>query len=174
MLAAMRPHDARYAAIALPAGSPDVRCQRAAACHVLAGDQSFAQRYRHAKRTAAQANPPEWGKGIIARHDSYWRNEANMAEGNPMLALERGEKLKLPPAIWFQAKDDTLHDYKDPEGFPGQRAAALRRQLQVRPAAISRSNISRWIARHGHTPDLSKTGDMFARMVQFIGKHIKA
>jgi hypothetical protein len=26
----------------------------------------------------------------------------------------------------------------------------------------------------GHGPDLSKTGDMFARMVNFVSKHINA
>ena len=61
------------------------------------------------------ANPPEWPKSIIARQDSYWRTEANMAEGNPMLALERGEKVLTPPAVWFQGRGDTLHDYKDAE-----------------------------------------------------------
>jgi len=35
-----------------------------------------------------------------------------MAEGNPMLALERGEKVHTPPAVWFQGRGDTLHDYK--------------------------------------------------------------
>ena len=38
-----------------------------------------------------------------------------MAEGNPMLALERGEKVLTPPAIWFQGRGDILHDYKDAE-----------------------------------------------------------
>ena len=53
-----------------------------------------------------------------------------MAEGNPMLALERGEKVLTPPAIWFQGQGDTLHDYKDADSdFRGQRAAALLRQL---------------------------------------------
>jgi acetyl esterase len=50
-------------------------------------------RYRLAQRALAGANPPEWPKSIIPRHDAYWRNEANMAEGNPMLALERDEKV---------------------------------------------------------------------------------
>ena len=43
-----------------------------------------------------------------------------MAEGNPLLALERGEKVKVPPAIWFQGAATTLHDYKDADSvFPG-------------------------------------------------------
>ena len=80
-------------------------------------------RYRLAKREQASANPPEWPKGIIARQDAYWRSEANMAEGNPMLALERGEKVATPPALWIQSTNDLIHDYHDPESdFPGSEA----------------------------------------------------
>src|SRR5499433_1779465 len=104
MLVAMRPHDPRYAAIPLPSGSPAhdavVRCV-ALSWPVI----NPLGRYRHAKRTAAGSNPPEWPKGIIEKQDSYWQGEANMAEGNPMLALERGEKVMLPPAIWFQGQN---------------------------------------------------------------------
>ena len=85
-------------------------------------------RYRHAKRALASGG--DWAKSMIPRHDSYWRSEAAMAEGNPLLALERGEKVLTPPAIWFQGRGDIVHDYKDAEvGFPRQRAAALCRRL---------------------------------------------
>ena len=100
-------------------------------------------RYRLAVRARDGANPPEWPKSIIARQDSYWRGEANMAEGNPMLALERGEKVLTPPAIWFQAHGDMMHDYKDEDSsFPGnepQRFVANYR----RPAARSTWSISK-------------------------------
>jgi hypothetical protein len=46
---------------------------------------------KHAKRALQGPNPAEWPKSIIGRHDSYWQTEANMAEGNPTMALERGE-----------------------------------------------------------------------------------
>jgi len=43
-----------------------------------------------------------------------------MVEGNPMLILERGEKVVMPPAIWVQGRPDEVHDYHDPDGgFPG-------------------------------------------------------
>ena len=58
-------------------------------------------RYRHAKRAQAETNPPQWPASIIQRQDSYWRSEAAMAEGNPVLALERGEKVVTPPALTF-------------------------------------------------------------------------
>jgi len=171
MLVAMRPNDPRYGAIALPAGTP---AQDASVrCVIMSWPViNPLSRYRHAKRDLA--NGKQWGKDIIPRHDSYWGSEANMAEGNPMLALERGEKLSLPPAIWFQGKNDTQHDYKDADSdFPGnepQRFCANYKNAGG-DITLERIDMDRSAT---HTPDLSKTGDMFAHMVQFIGKHIKA
>jgi hypothetical protein len=131
-------------------------------------------RYRHAKRAQAGANPPEWPKSIIARQDAYWQDEANMAEGNPLLALERGEKVLTPPAVWFQGRGDTMHDYKDAESsFAGnepQRFVTLYRQAggEIALEYVEGDRHS------GHSPDLSKTGDMFNRMVAFVRRHIKA
>ena len=97
MLVAMRPHDPRYAAIALPAGTP---AQDASVrCVVMSWPViNPLSRYRHAKR--AVANGEAWAKPMIPRHDSYWQSEANMAADNPVLALERGEKVRSPPAVW--------------------------------------------------------------------------
>jgi acetyl esterase len=119
MLAAMRPFDARYAAVALPAGSPavdaTVRCVA-----MLWPVINPLSRYRHARRARDAASPPAWVGDLPERHDRYWKNEPNMAEGNPMLALERGEKVATSPAIWVQGKPDPVHDYRDPESpIPG-------------------------------------------------------
>ena len=38
-----------------------------------------------------------------------------MAEGNPILLLERGEKVQTPPALWLQGQPDIVHDYHDPD-----------------------------------------------------------
>jgi acetyl esterase len=119
MLAAMRPADPRYAAIPLPAGSPavdaSVRCV-AMSWPVI----NPLSRYRHAIRSAKEPNPPAFSIGMKEKHDLYWKTEANMAEGNPMLILERGEKVPTPPALWVQGKPDIVHDYHDPDGgFPG-------------------------------------------------------
>src|ERR1700679_1902249 len=61
MLVAMRPHDPRYAAIALPAGSPNVD---ASVPFVMLSWPVINPlgRYRHAQRALAGANPPEWPK----------------------------------------------------------------------------------------------------------------
>ena len=82
-------------------------------------------RYRFAKRQGALPNPPAWPPGIIDKHHQFWGGEENMTEGNPMLILERGEKVALPPAIWHQGRGDVLHDYKD-EDFKGADTEAPR------------------------------------------------
>jgi acetyl esterase/lipase len=171
MLVAMRPTDARYSAIPLPAGSP--AHDASARCVIMSWPViNPLSRYRHAKRTLAGANPPEWPKSIIARHDSYWVNEANMAEGNPVLALERGEAVKTPPAIWYQGRGDTVHDYKDVESdFDGNEPQRFCADYGKAGGSISLQYIE--MERHaGHSPDLSKSGDMFAHMVSFIGQHV--
>ena len=172
MLVAMRPHDPRYAAIPLPAGSP--AHDAGVRCVVMSWPViNPLSRYRLAKRTLAGPNPPEWPKSIIPRHDAYWRSEANMAEGNPMLALERAEKVAIPPAIWFQGRGDELHDYKDADAsFPGNEPQRFVANYGKAGGEIALEYID--AERHaGHSPDLSKTGDMFERMVAFVHRHIK-
>jgi acetyl esterase/lipase len=169
MLAAMRPRDPRYAAIALPAGA--AAQDASVRCAVLSWPViNPLSRYRHAKRAVARGE--DWGKSIIPRHDSYWRTEANMEEGNPMLILERGEKVQLPPAIWFQARNDQVHDYKDADSnFPGNEPQRFVANYKKAGGEITLEYID--MDRHtGHAPDLSKSGAMFAHMVEFVGRHI--
>ena len=172
MLVAMRPHDPRYAAIPLPAGSP---AQDASVrCVVMSWPViNPLSRYRHAKRHQAAANPPEWPKSIIPRQDAYWKSEANMEEGNPMLILERGEKVLIPPAIWFQGRGDLLHDYKDADSsFAGNEPQRFVENYSKAGGGITMEYID--ADRHaGHSPDLSKTGDMFERMAAWVAKRVK-
>jgi acetyl esterase len=164
MLVAMRPHDPRYAAIPLPAGSaPQDASVR---CVIMTWPViNPLSRYRHAKREKLDS--------IIARQDSYWRTEANMAEGNPMLALERGEKLLTPPAVWYQSRGDAMHDYKDPEStFDGNEPQRFVANYRKAGGTIALEYID--MDRGAGGSDLSKTGDMFSRMVEFIGRHVKA
>lgn len=116
MLVAMRPGDPRYAAIPGPAGV-DAGVKGVVMLWPVINPLS---RYRHAIRAAAGPNPPQFSLGMKEKHDTYWKTEANMAEGNPMLILERGERVALPPAIWIQGRPDIVHDYHDPDSdFPG-------------------------------------------------------
>jgi acetyl esterase/lipase len=177
MLVAMRPHDPRYAAIALPAGSSaqDAPSSDASVrCVIMSWPViNPLSRYRHAKRAQMGATPPEWPKSIIARQDSYWRSEAAMEEGNPTLALERGEKVLTPPAIWFQGRGDNLHDYKDVEStFDGNEPQRFCANYRKAGGEIALDYVD--MDRHaGSSPDLSKSGDMFGRMVAFVERHVR-
>ena len=129
-------------------------------------------RYRHGKRALQVPNPPAWPNSIIGRQDSYWRSEEAMAEGNPMLALERGEKVLTPPAVWFQGREDTLHDYKDVESsFDGNEPQRFVANYRKAGGSIELEyiNMARGV---GSSPDLAKAGDMFDRMVAFIGRNV--
>ncbi len=119
MLAAMRPNDSRYASIALPAGAPEadasVRCV-GMSWPVI----NPLSRYRYALRLRGEgANPPEWIGDIPESHDLYWVTDDNMTDGNPVHALESGEAVETPPAIWIQGRPDPVHDYLDPESDLG-------------------------------------------------------
>jgi acetyl esterase/lipase len=115
MLAAMRPNDARYAAIPLPSAAPTVDASLRAVAMLWPVINPLS-RYRHALRARDSANPPAWVGNIPQRHDLYWKTEAAMADGNPMLALENAEPVHTPPALWLQGRPDPVHDYHDPDG----------------------------------------------------------
>lgn len=112
MLAAMRPRDPRYMELGLRGGSTDASVSCVGMTWPVINPIS---RYRYALRLRGEANTPAWVGKIPERHDTYWRTEENMIEGNPMLALERGETVETPPALWVQGKPDPVHDYRDPE-----------------------------------------------------------
>jgi acetyl esterase len=111
LLAAMRPHDERYAAHPLP-GAAD-----ASVAFVISGwgilcplgRYGIAQRRNH--------------EDMLAHHHAFWRDEADMAEGSPLLTLERGDPVTLPPAFVFQGDEDV---WSPPE--TAERFAALYRQ----------------------------------------------
>jgi acetyl esterase len=118
MLSAMRPADPRYAAVPLPDAAPgDPKVDASVKAVVMQWPViNPLSRYRNAVRLQDGGNPPAWVGDIPSRHDLYWKTTAAMEEGNPMLALERGEKVALPPALWIQGRPDPTHDYRDPEG----------------------------------------------------------
>ena len=116
ILSAMRPFDERYASIPLAKGAPDV--DATVRCVGMSWPViNPLSRYRNALRTRAGEvpGPSDWVGDIPESHDRYWVNDENMTEGNPMLLLERGEKVHLPPAMWVQGRPDPVHDYRDPE-----------------------------------------------------------
>ena len=114
MLVAMRPHDARYESIPLPAGSPAVDATAQAIVMQWPVINPIS-RYRHAMRLRASANPPSWIGNIPERQVQFWGDEDGMSEGNPVLILEQGQKVLTPPTLWIQGQPDQTHDYRDPE-----------------------------------------------------------
>jgi acetyl esterase/lipase len=106
LLSALKPQDPRYAALPLgEASGEDARLPYIVLCWPISDPLA---RYRMVK---------EKGNTRLAEaHDAYWASEAEMAEGNPQLILERDEVLApLPPAIVVQgtADDNVTPDMAD-------------------------------------------------------------
>ena len=161
MLAAMRPNDPRYAAIQLPSSAPAVDATVRAVAMLWPVINPLS-RYRHALRARDSANPPAWVGSIPQRHDPYWKTEANMAEGNPMLMLERGEKVLTPPAIWIQGQPDIVHDYRDPDAPIAGMSRSASSPTIARLAARSICSMStmrrRRVPDHSNRQQRSSTG----------------
>ncbi len=116
MLVAMRPNDSRYASIALDPGAPDV--DASVRCVGMSWPViNPLSRFRHALREREIAS--KWVGDIPESHDLYWVTDENMTDGNPVCALESGEAVETPPAIWIQGRPDPVHDYLDPESELG-------------------------------------------------------
>jgi len=129
MLLAMRPDDPRYAALPL-AGGADARVGCVVLCWPVIDPLA---RYRYAKALKAKGQPyPEVVDRVLPCHDDYWKTEEAMAEGNPVLALERGESVELPPALYLQGTRDVAHPRPDLERFVTQyRKAGGRVELEL-------------------------------------------
>jgi acetyl esterase/lipase len=125
-LAAMRPRDVRYTAIALPEGSPavdaTVRC--AALFWPVINPHS---RYRKVLRQKGEGDGKQ-ALRTIHHHDLFWPSLDAQEEASPLLMVERGEAIDMPPMIWVQTDNDDSHNYRDAySDFPGtepQRFAA--------------------------------------------------
>ncbi len=120
MLLGMRPRDPRYAALPLPAGAPavdaSVRC--VVPCWPVIDPLA---RYHYAQKLKAGGKPyPELADLVLPLHDKYWQTEEAMAEGNPVLALERGERVELPPVLYIQGTNDKAHPRVDLDRFVAQ------------------------------------------------------
>ncbi len=67
-------------------------------------------RYHYAKALKAGGQPyPPLVDEVLPCHDAYWQSEQAMADGDPALALERGEAVQLPPVLYLQGTEDIAH-----------------------------------------------------------------
>jgi len=96
LLAAIRPDDPRYTALPL-AEAPLVD---ATVAFVVSGWGVLfpLERYKLAR---AQGNA-----SIARSHETFFKDEQAQVEATPALIIERGEKVRLPPALVFQGTAD--------------------------------------------------------------------
>jgi len=115
MLTAMRPRDSRYAALKLPGSAQvDASVQAVVLCWPVIDPLG---RYRYAKSLKEQGNHLKQAEEWMVCHEKYWADENEMAEGNPTLALERGEKVEMPPVLYLQGTADIAHPKPSREQF---------------------------------------------------------
>jgi acetyl esterase len=97
LLSVLKPEDSRYAALALAeAPAEDARLPYVVLCWPISDPLA---RYRMVREKG--------NTRLVEAHDAYWPSEAEMAEGNPQLILDRGEAaMPLPPAIVVQGTGD--------------------------------------------------------------------
>ena len=165
MLGAMRPHDPRYAAIPLPAGAPAV--DASVRCVVLCWPViDPLARYHYAQTLKAGGPPyPDVVDKVLPCHDQYWQTEAAMAEGNPVLALERGERVALPPALYIQGTRDQAHPRVDLNRFVARyRAAGGEVDLELYPDAAEG-----FVTRNPTSPAARQAVE---KIVEFVHKRI--
>jgi acetyl esterase len=115
MLAAMRPTDPRYGALPLAGkAAVDASVRAVVLCWPVIDPLG---RYRYAK-THVEGALKKQATNWIQCHGQYWTGgEAEMTEGNPTLALERGEKAPLPPVIYLQGTADVAHPVENRDRF---------------------------------------------------------
>jgi len=107
MLAAMRPHDPRYSALLLPSGAVPVDASVAGVvlCWPVIDPLG---RYQYAKRLI-ESGKPYPVEEVLYCHHQYWQTEEAMAEGSPLRAMKRGERVDLPPVLCIQGTLDVVH-----------------------------------------------------------------
>ena len=108
MLLAMRAFDPRYGALPNPTGSMhDATVRAVIMCSPVIDPIG---RYHYAKDIEAKGKPyPLAVDELIPCHDKYWGTEAAMDEGSPATALEKGERVQLPPVLYLQGTEDLAH-----------------------------------------------------------------
>ncbi len=120
MLVGMRPHDSRYAALALPNGAADV--DGTVGCVVLCSPVADPLgRYLYAKGLREDIKPPAGVRErVVANHDQYWPTEEAMAEAAPARMLARGERTALPPTLCMAREYEDAHPRPDLNEFISQ------------------------------------------------------
>lgn len=131
VLAAMKPHDPRYAAIPSPQDAVSVDA-RAAFVVAMWPVICPLGRYRYARKRQSEGNAIQVRTEQISFQDRYWITEAAMEEGSPVKALERGDPVETPDILYLQNPIDDLHPMENLEQFvAGYRKAGGKLQLEL-------------------------------------------
>lgn len=165
MLLGMRPNDARYAALPLPAGAQKV--DGSLGCVILCSPViDPLGRYHYVKGLREDCTPPEgFGDRIVPAHDQYWKTEAAMEEAAPARILARGEQTELPPALFISRDYETAHPTPDRNEFVKQyRQAGGNIDLQV-----FEGEGDGFVTRNLDTPGAQKA---LQQIVTFIHQHL--
>ena len=165
MLLGMRPRDPRYSAVPLSAGA--VAGDATVRCVVLCWPViDPLGRYHYAKKLKAGGKPyPDLVDQVLPSHDEYWKTEEAMAEGSPVRALERGERVDLPPVLYLQGTKDLAHPRPDLDRFVAQyRKAGGRVALE-----LYEGEGQAFITRNSASPNATKAID---KIIEFVHKEI--
>jgi acetyl esterase/lipase len=117
MLLGMRPHDARYAALSLPAGTAGI--DGTLGCVIMVSPViDPLGRYLYAKGLRQDVTPPAgFADRVVPMHDQYWQTEEAMAEAAPARILARGERTALPPTLCMARQYEEGHPRPDLNEF---------------------------------------------------------
>jgi acetyl esterase len=165
MLLGMRPRDPRYSAISQPASAAAV--DATVRCVVLCWPViDPLGRYHYAKKLKEGGKPyPDLVDQVLPSHDEYWKTEDAMAEGSPVLALERGERVELPPVLYVQGTRDLAHPRSDLDRFVAQyRKAGGRVALE-----LYEGEGQAFITRNSTSSNAAKAID---KIIEFVHKEI--
>jgi acetyl esterase/lipase len=162
VLAALKPFDARYSA--LPAqGDLDARV---AFCLALWPVICPYTRYRDVVLArSVDATPDRAGAGT--KQMQYWGTQDAMAEGSPVLALERGDAIERPAILYIQNPTDRLH--------PLESAVRFAQDYRTRGGALEMHLVEGEKYNLVRTePDSREARRALERMVAFIRAHAGA
>jgi acetyl esterase/lipase len=166
MLLAMRPFDPRYGALPQPAGAP--AADATVRCVVLTSPViDPLGRYHYAKDLKAKGQPyPPRVDEVLPCHDAYWQTEAAMSEGTPAVALERGERVQLPPVLYVQGSEDLAHPRPHLERF----VAAYRATGGVVDLELFEGEGQGFIMRKAGSPASNRAIEL---IVEFVHKQLR-
>jgi acetyl esterase len=154
-LLALRPHDPRYGAIALP-GAPDVDATVAFVAMRSPVSNTFA-RYQNAERRHNEA--------MIKNNQVFFSPWETIHEGNPQEILERKEKISLPPLLIMQgALDDNVLPEMQENFARTYRAAGG--QCDYR---LFENSVHEWVAEPGPQTDKARE-----TAKEFIARQLRA